>query len=174
MGLSIAAVVAAVAFDSEHGGEHESGNLSVFARRVQDALWTSPSRFQFIRLQMSTFSPSPVPRRTVRRQTTSHGHSPPIARRTRAGGSKPPSRFATPARHQERLPSVRDDESHTSGMDVDEGFEIHERISKAETIFAKSEESTATFYAQLPVEVKQALRNAGMPGSDICATSALH
>ncbi|KAI0957243.1 hypothetical protein AcW1_005700 [Taiwanofungus camphoratus] len=109
---------------------------------------------------MSTFSPSPVPRRTVRRQTTSHGHSPPIARRTRAGGSKPPSRFATPARHQERLPSVRDDESHTSGMDVDEGFEIHERISKAETIFAKSEESTATFYAQLPVEVKQALRNA--------------
>ena len=47
-------------------------------------------------------------------------------------------------------------------MDVDEeSSEIFERGLKTETVFSKSREMTVTFYAQLPVEVRQALRNAG-------------
>lgn len=48
------------------------------------------------------------------------------------------------------------------GMDVDEdGSEIFERGSRAEAVLSKSKEMTVTFYAQLPLEVRQALRNAG-------------
>ena len=48
-------------------------------------------------------------------------------------------------------------------MDVDDDFsEIFERGVKAETVFSRSKEMTVSFYAQLPVEVRQALRNAGM------------
>lgn len=36
-----------------------------------------------------------------------------------------------------------------------------ERGPKTETIFAKSEELFVSFYAHLPVEVRQALKNAG-------------
>lgn len=51
------------------------------------------------------------------------------------------------------------------GMDVDEGgSEIFERGLKTETVFSKSKEMTVTFYAQLPLEVRQALRNAGALG----------
>ena len=47
-------------------------------------------------------------------------------------------------------------------MDVDEeGSEISERGLRTDTVFSKSKEMTVTFYAQLPVEVRQALRNAG-------------
>lgn len=46
-------------------------------------------------------------------------------------------------------------------MDLDESMEFYERGPKMEAMFAKSEELTATFYAQLPVEVKQALKTAG-------------
>lgn len=59
---------------------------------------------------------------------------------------------------------MRDDDSimSGSGMDMDEdSFEIVERGLKAETVFSKSKEMTVTFYAQLPVEVRQALRTAG-------------
>lgn len=45
-------------------------------------------------------------------------------------------------------------------MDLDEDL-LHERVLKTETIFAKSAELTATFYAQLPLEVTQALKTAG-------------
>ncbi|OBZ75074.1 hypothetical protein A0H81_04263 [Grifola frondosa] len=111
---------------------------------------------------MATFSPSPAPRRTAGRYS-SHGPSPsPFPpRRTRVGGSGPPSRFTTPIRQQEQA-SVRDDESVeiVSSMDVDESSELIEYGPPTETIFAKSPELTATFYAHLPVEVKQALRNA--------------
>lgn len=49
-----------------------------------------------------------------------------------------------------------------SGMDVDdESSEVFERGPRTDTVFSKSKEMTVTFYAQLPVEVKQALRNAG-------------
>ena len=63
------------------------------------------------------------------------------------------------------MPAIRDDDSMLSGsgMDVDdESSEVFERGLKAETVFSKSKEMTVTFYAQLPMEVKQALRNAGM------------
>lgn len=47
-------------------------------------------------------------------------------------------------------------------MDVDERSEALERGgSKAEVLFAKSEELEVTFYAHLPAEVKQILHNAG-------------
>ncbi|KAH9952015.1 hypothetical protein B0H21DRAFT_800355 [Amylocystis lapponica] len=111
---------------------------------------------------MATFSPSPAPRRTTRR-ATSHGQSPPAQpARRRAGGSKPPSRFTTPTRRpgSERLQSVADDESFGTGMDLDEGSDVFERASKAEPVFAKSREMEASFYAYLPVEVKQVLKNA--------------
>ncbi|KAL7283436.1 hypothetical protein ACG7TL_002866 [Trametes sanguinea] len=111
---------------------------------------------------MATFSPHP--RRTARYSSIGMSPSPPRqgpTRRTRAGGStQPQSRFSTPARH---LPVVRDDESIVSGsgMDVDDEMSgVFERGLKAETVFSKSKEMTVTFYAQLPVEVKQALRNA--------------
>ncbi|CCM02415.1 uncharacterized protein FIBRA_04513 [Fibroporia radiculosa] len=45
-------------------------------------------------------------------------------------------------------------------MDLDGNPDTQERHTKAETIFAKSEQLTATFYAQLPVEVRQALKAA--------------
>ncbi len=49
-----------------------------------------------------------------------------------------------------------------SGMDVDdESSDVFERGLRADTVFSKSKEMTVTFYAQLPVEVKQALRSAG-------------
>ncbi|GBE81938.1 hypothetical protein SCP_0403120 [Sparassis crispa] len=107
---------------------------------------------------MATFSPSPAPRPAAQRTSISHALSPPRqpVRRTRTGGSKPASRFATPAR-QERQSSV--DGSLTSGMDVDDTLDTYERPLKAETLFAKSEELTATFYASLPVEVKHVLKN---------------
>ncbi|KAJ8487889.1 hypothetical protein ONZ51_g3889 [Trametes cubensis] len=114
---------------------------------------------------MATFSPHP--RRTARYSSIGMSPSPPRQappRRTRAGGSvQPPSRFSTPARQVGNLPAVRDDESimSGSGMDVDdESSEVFERGPRTDTVFSKSKEMTVTFYAQLPVEVKQALRNA--------------
>uniref|UniRef100_A0A5K1K185 Probable 3-oxoacyl-[acyl-carrier-protein] reductase oxidoreductase (EC) n=1 Tax=Ganoderma boninense TaxID=34458 RepID=A0A5K1K185_9APHY len=58
---------------------------------------------------------------------------------------------------------MRDDDSMLSGsgMDVDEeGSEIFERGLRTDTVFSRSKEMTVSFYAQLPVEVRQALRNA--------------
>ncbi|EIW51716.1 uncharacterized protein TRAVEDRAFT_136690 [Trametes versicolor FP-101664 SS1] len=83
-------------------------------------------------------------------------------RRTRAGSNQPQSRFSTPARRT-GLAAVNDDESvmSGSGMDVDdESSEVVERGLRTDTVFSKSKEMTVTFYAQLPVEVKQALRSA--------------
>ncbi len=64
----------------------------------------------------------------------------------------------------DRPTPIRDDESIYSGMDVDErGSEFgSERVLKADTIFAKSEEMQVTFYAHLPEEVKRVLRSAGV------------
>ncbi|KAI0636924.1 Non-repetitive/WGA-negative nucleoporin C-terminal-domain-containing protein [Trametes polyzona] len=87
-----------------------------------------------------------------------------VAKRTRAGSTQPQSRFSTPARRTGgNMPAIRDDDSMLSGsgMDVDDdASEVFERGLKAETVFSKSKEMTVTFYAQLPMEVKQALRNA--------------
>lgn len=48
-------------------------------------------------------------------------------------------------------------------MDIDEGSSIlsERSVSRVETVFAKSDELSVTFYANLPVEVKQVLKNAG-------------
>ena len=114
---------------------------------------------------MATFSP--FPRRTARYSSIGMSPSPPrqgINKRTRAGSTQPQSRFSTPARRGGALVPVRDDDSifSGSGMDVDEeGSEIFERGPRTETVFSKSKEMTVTFYAHLPLEVKQALRNAG-------------
>ncbi|KAI0780884.1 Non-repetitive/WGA-negative nucleoporin C-terminal-domain-containing protein [Trametes elegans] len=113
---------------------------------------------------MATFSPHP--RRTARYSSIGMSPSPPRqgpTRRTRAGSTQPHSRFSTPARQTGSLPPVRDDDSIVSGsgMDVDEDpSDVFERGLRADTVFSKSKEMTVTFYAQLPVEVKQALRNA--------------
>lgn len=63
--------------------------------------------------------------------------------------------------------------SVASGMDVDEGtsrLSVTSATSagrpKQETVFAKSEELFVQFYASLPVEVKQILRNAGEPSNE--------
>ena len=114
---------------------------------------------------MATFSPAP--RRTTRYASIGMSPSPPrqgLGRRTRSGSTQPQSRFSTPARRGNLAP-VRDDDSimSSSGMDVDDDFsEIFERGVKAETVFSRSKEMTVSFYAQLPVEVRQALRDAGM------------
>jgi nuclear pore complex protein Nup133 len=47
-------------------------------------------------------------------------------------------------------------------MDVDEGGSVVHGPSKSETLFAKSDELSVAFYANLPVEVKQVLKNAGV------------
>ncbi|KAJ7905514.1 Non-repetitive/WGA-negative nucleoporin C-terminal-domain-containing protein [Mycena olivaceomarginata] len=86
---------------------------------------------------MATFSPSPTPRRSLRHRQLQN--SPP--KRTKAPGS----RLATPSRG---TPFGND--SIASAMDVD-----------SKTLFAKSDELSVSFYANLPVEVKQILKNAG-------------
>lgn len=45
-------------------------------------------------------------------------------------------------------------------MDVDEGSVVQSAL-KSESLFAKSDELYVAFYANLPVEVKQILKNAG-------------
>ena len=114
---------------------------------------------------MATFSPAP--RRTARYSSIGMSPSPPRqgpTRRTRAGSAQPQSRFSTPRRGNPLAP-VRDDESIASGsgMDVDmEAPDAFEPTPRSDTVFSKSKEMSVTFYAQLPMEVRQALRNAGM------------
>ena len=50
-----------------------------------------------------------------------------------------------------------------AGMDVDdEGTSlIFERAIRTETVFAKSQQLAVSFYSNLPVEVKQILKNSG-------------
>jgi hypothetical protein len=49
-----------------------------------------------------------------------------------------------------------------SGMDIDDGNSgVVHAPPKSETLFAKSDELSVAFYANLPVEVKQVLKNAG-------------
>jgi hypothetical protein len=102
---------------------------------------------------MATFSPSPTPRRTIRRLG---GHSPPV----KIGNSRPTSRFATPGiRVSDRYSAARDVASLTPGMDVDSVDTEWE--SRSEIVFAKSDEMVVSFGANLPIEVKQVLRNTG-------------
>ena len=98
---------------------------------------------------MATFSPSPTPRRSSRLQT--RGNSP--SRR-----SQITRRVPTPL----HFPS--DAASNASAMDVDErGSTLTEHSSRmaSDSIFAKTPEMSVSFYANLPLEVKQVLRTSG-------------
>ncbi|KAF8077905.1 hypothetical protein FPV67DRAFT_1405325 [Lyophyllum atratum] len=110
---------------------------------------------------MATFSPSPAPRRSTRNRPTAA--SPP--RRIRVTGninSRTASRLATPARQPERIRPT--DDASVLSMDVDEaGSILSERINLrvgGETLFAKSDQLAVSFYATLPLELKQVLKNA--------------
>ncbi|KAJ7774888.1 hypothetical protein B0H16DRAFT_78349 [Mycena metata] len=98
---------------------------------------------------MASFSPSPTPRRSLRHRQLQN--SPP--KRTKAPGS----RLATPSRG---TPFGND--SIASAMDVDSVVSDRSYIQRAnlETLFARSNELSVSFYAHLPVEVKQVLKNA--------------
>ncbi|THU89518.1 hypothetical protein K435DRAFT_969042 [Dendrothele bispora CBS 962.96] len=103
---------------------------------------------------MATFSSSPAPRRSSRLHQ--NATSPP--RRNRQNQNN--SRLNTPLRS-----AVNDDVSLTPAMDVDDSNSITSdrsfmSISRAETIFAKSDQLSVSFYADLPVEVSQILKNA--------------
>ncbi|KAF7363465.1 Methyltransferase type 11 [Mycena sanguinolenta] len=93
---------------------------------------------------MATFSPSPTPRRSLRHRPLQN--SPP--KRTKVPGS----RLATPSRG---TPFGND--SVASAMDVDSVVSDRSFIQRpgVETIYAKSDELSVSFYASLPVEVKQ-------------------
>ena len=60
---------------------------------------------------------------------------------------------------QDRLSYIQDVSAAASR--IDEGGSFVHSPSKSETLFAKSDELSVTFYANLPVEVKQVLKNAG-------------
>ncbi|KAF5381087.1 hypothetical protein D9615_003993 [Tricholomella constricta] len=114
---------------------------------------------------MATFSPSPAPRRSTRNRPLAT--SPP--RRIRVTGntnSRTTSRFATPVRQPERS-RLNDNGSVLSGMDVDDGGSaLSERMNLragGDALFAKSDQLTVSFYAALPVELKQVLKNAETP-----------
>ncbi|KAJ7582654.1 hypothetical protein C8J56DRAFT_955381 [Mycena floridula] len=94
---------------------------------------------------MASFSPAP--RRSSRLGTVATNH-------------RPSSRFPTPIREVNRVVS-----NGSQQMDVDEVTSVlSDRSlsfrSTGEAIFAKSEQLSVSFYADLPVEVSQVLKNA--------------
>ncbi|EGO21494.1 hypothetical protein SERLADRAFT_451525, partial [Serpula lacrymans var. lacrymans S7.9] len=114
---------------------------------------------------MATFSQSPAPRRTHRHGSPVSGRTPPASRRRVAvGTSKPSSRMVTPSHAGDRHPFMHEDASVMSGMDVDENTILFTERTKTDMIFAKSEELSVTFYANLPMEVRQVLKNANFYG----------
>ncbi|TFK42541.1 hypothetical protein BDQ12DRAFT_732185 [Crucibulum laeve] len=105
---------------------------------------------------MASFSPSPAPRRSTRNRQRPNS---PLGRTRVPGGSAFASRVATPL-VQDR--NANDNERFRSAMDVDETSSVFSGVgsrSTGETVFAKSEELTVSFYANLPLEVTQMLRN---------------
>ena len=111
---------------------------------------------------MATFSPSPAPRRASRLQT--RGNSP--SRRPQV------SRQALTPLH---FPN--DTASSASAMDVDERGSVvteHNFRVAGDSIFAKTAEMSVSFYANLPLEVKQVLRTAGASAAIIGHNSILN
>lgn len=100
---------------------------------------------------MATFSPSPAPRRSTRIRARS-----PTRRNPTIG------RLESPSVENSNL---TENELFRSAMDVDEVLPDSGLSSTGEIIYAKTEELSVSFYANLPVEVKQVLRNA-----DFCKT----
>lgn len=110
------------------------------------------------------FSPmgTPTPRRSNRKHTRLSAE-PPSARYTGRSqqGSRAASRMSSVA--PSRTTPFADRMSRaTSMMDVDGGGTVYaERSLTQDTVFARSDELVVSFYAQLPVEVKQVLKAAG-------------
>jgi len=100
---------------------------------------------------MATFSSSPAPRRASRLHTT-RGNSPQPRRSHRLAAT--PSQLAN------------DTSSNISAMDIDERASIitDRSLSRmgGDMLFAKTDEMSVTFYASLPLEVKQVLRTSGL------------
>ena len=123
-----------------------------FARVSTQALKT----FQRRRGIMATFSPSPAPRRSSRFQQRVVS---PTQRAQRPNGSK----LATPSHVPGRPPYPN--AASPNVMDVDERSSMMTDATSfipEVTTYAKTDELSVTFYANLPIEVKQVLRNAGM------------
>lgn len=126
---------------------------------------------------MATFqTPTPTPRRSSRPGSRPPGYSPPVVqpRRQRqlaipgTGQSSrlPTSRLTTPARNTalNRIPddiSISSDDAARMDVDDEATSLIFERAIRTETVFAKSQQLAVSFYSNLPVEVKQILKNSG-------------
>ena len=96
---------------------------------------------------MATFSPSPAPRHSSRLQT--RGNSP-----LKRSHIRQPTPLYFP----------NDAATNASAMDIDErGSAMSEQSSRAASdfIFSKTQEMSVSFYANLPLEVKQVLRTSG-------------
>ena len=137
---------------------------------------------------MATFqTPAPTPRRSSRLGSRPPGYSPPVVqprrqRQTIPGADQssrlPTSRLTTPARNtapNRILDDISVSSDGAAGMDVDDEATslIFERAIRTETVFAKSQQLAVSFYSNLPVEVKQILKNSGeslpcsLPGCDL-------
>nr|GAT53189.1 methyltransferase type 11 [Mycena chlorophos] len=105
----------------------------------------------FFPTAMASFSPSPVPRRSVRHRPLQT--SPPHRLH------QPGSRLATPSR---ATPFGNESIVSGSAMEVDSIVSDRSFVQRqtADTMLAKSNELTISFYAALPAEVKQILKNA--------------
>jgi hypothetical protein len=106
---------------------------------------------------MATFSPSPAPRRSSRLQNRATS----------------PSRLQRPHRLAATPSFITDSSSVASAMDIDERSSIMTDRSLSriggDMLFAKTDEMSVSFYANLPLEVKQVLRTSGA-----CAYSGLN
>ncbi|PPR00501.1 hypothetical protein CVT24_005524 [Panaeolus cyanescens] len=105
---------------------------------------------------MATFSPSPAPRRSGRLQQNRVA-SPPSRRPLAPGGSSRALGQSSSYLFNSETNSV------ASAMDIDERASIFTDRSfsrlHGDAIFAKTDEMNVSFYASLPLEVKQVLRS---------------
>lgn len=111
------------------------------------------------------FSPSPFPQSHPRRSGRNTGLGSPAPSR-RAGSSRAASRLGTPRVVSDRLAALEDVSMGSDGtneMEVDlESSISRDSRTKGAVVFAKSEELNVALHAQIPVEVRQVLRSAGM------------
>lgn len=126
---------------------------------------------------MATFqTPTPTSRRSSRLGSRPPGYSPPVVQPRRQRqlaipstgqpSRLPTSRLTTPARNtvHNRVPDdISISSDGAAGMDVDDEATslIFERAIRTEIVFAKSQQLAVSFYSNLPVEVKQILKNSG-------------
>ncbi|KAF8636731.1 hypothetical protein AX17_003534 [Amanita inopinata Kibby_2008] len=109
---------------------------------------------------MASFTPPMTPRRLAKSKIPPH--SPP--RKIKLTASKPTSRLTTPIRAVERSPFTHENTPLVPSMDADGTRPMLPERSTSkpnvDTVFAKSDELSVSFYADSPMEVKHILRNA--------------